>query len=144
MVRCPPIFSCSVTETDPGRAGQLLAGELEGSAREHESGLSSRTRREGGGLYVRNLAVRQTDTETSPRPGSSDKAPPRAWGPGQGPRSSQFSPHRGLIVQPREKGPVGDTPRELERAAPRWASAWSRCARWDPKTLGDSGGARAT
>lgn len=43
MVRCPPIFSCSVTEMDLGRAGQRLTGDLEGSAREHEPGLRSWT-----------------------------------------------------------------------------------------------------
>lgn len=43
MVRCPPIFSCSITEMDLGRAGQRLTGDLEGSAREHEPRLSSRT-----------------------------------------------------------------------------------------------------
>lgn len=37
---------------------------------------------------------------------------------------------------------MGDSPRVLEHAVPRWASAWSGYARWDPRTPGYSRRAR--
>lgn len=124
-VRCPPIFSCSITEMDLGRAGQRLTGDLEGSAREQEPGLSSRTPGRAGACTSEVWPCAKQTLRLSPGGEAQARPLPDIGNLGGKVLDNCNSTLTVVRYATQRKRPMGDPPRVLEHAVPRWASAWN-------------------